>query len=62
MNAIKLLAVAVFAIGGIAPVWAAEGHATKAEAMAMVKKAVAYIGEVGSDKAYAEIEQRQPIP
>jgi cytochrome c len=58
MNAIKLFAVAVFTIGGIAPVWAAEGHATKAEATAMVKKAVAYINEVGPEKAYAEIDKK----
>ena len=58
MNAMKLLAVAVFMIGGIAPVWAEEGQATKAEATAMVKQAVAYINEVGPDKAYAEIDKK----
>ncbi|MGV0952350.1 MAG: cache domain-containing protein [Azonexus sp.] len=58
MNAMKLLAVALFAISGIAPVWAEEGHVTKAEATAMVKKAVAYIKEVGPDKAYAEIDKK----
>lgn len=58
MRTTKLLALAVLTIGGIAPVWAQDGHATKAEATAMVKKAVATIKEVGPEKAYAEIDNK----
>ena len=42
------------------PVAAAE-IATKAEAIAMVKKAVAFINEQGPDKAYAEISNKAGI-
>src|SRR6202035_3417958 len=42
----------------IGPAFAAD-HATKEEAVAMVKKAVAYIKAQGPDKAYAEITDRK---
>lgn len=48
-----ILSVAVFLVG-VAPLFAAE-FATKDEAVAMVKKAVAFIKEQGPQKAYAEI-------
>ena len=50
----------LFAIGAflaVAPAFAAD-RATKDEAVAMVKKAVAYIKAQGPDKAYAEIDNR----
>ncbi len=47
-----LLVAVLVALGGMA--WAA-GGATKDEAVAMVKKAVAAIKSEGADKAYAEI-------
>lgn len=58
MNAMKWLAVVVFTIGGGTPLLAEDGHVTKAEATVMVKKAVAYIKEVGPEKAYAEIDAK----
>jgi len=36
----------------------AEGHATKEEAMAMVKKGIAFIRTSGNDKGYAEISNK----
>jgi len=39
--------------------WAVAEHATADEAMAMVKKGVAYIKESGRDKGYAEITSKQ---
>jgi len=50
-----LLVAALVALGGMAS--AATG-ATKDEAVAMVKKAVAYIKAEGPDKAYKEIDDR----
>jgi signal transduction histidine kinase len=48
-------ATALFACGGA---WAQE-HASRDEAMAMVKKGVAYIKANGKDKGYAEISNKQ---
>jgi cytochrome c len=52
-----LLACAMFA-GSLGSSVAAE-RATKDEAMAMVKKAVAFIKEQGAEKAYAEISNKK---
>ncbi len=51
-----ILSVAVF-LAGVAPLLAAE-FATKDEAVAMVKKAVAFIKEQGPQKAYAEFTNK----
>jgi len=48
---------AVVALGATA--WGAE-FATKDEAIAMVKKAVAFIGQQGAEKAYAEFTNKNP--
>ncbi len=40
------------------PVWAAEGGATKDDAVAMVKKGVATIKASGADKTYADISDK----
>jgi signal transduction histidine kinase len=50
----RLVAAIAVAVGISVPAWSAE-FATKDEAVAMVKKAVAFIGQQGADKAYAEI-------
>jgi cytochrome c len=57
MKAVKLMAAAALVLGVSLPAWGA-ATATKPEAMAMVKKAVAYIKQVGSEKAYAEFDQK----
>ena len=57
MGVLKFATVALLVIGPLLPggmAFAAAG-ASKDEAMAMVKKAVAYIKTEGPDKAYAEI-------
>ena len=43
---------------GASSVLAAEGGATKDEAVAMVKKGVAYVKSAGKDKAYADISDK----
>ena len=43
---------------GAFSVQAAEGGATKDEAVAMVKKGVAYVKSAGKDKAYADISDK----
>jgi cytochrome c len=48
---------AVIALG--APAWGDE-FASKDEAIAMVKKAVAFIGQQGAEKAYAEFSNKNP--
>jgi signal transduction histidine kinase len=53
----KLVAAIAVLIGISVPAWSAE-FATKDEAVAMVKKAVAFIGAQGVDKAYAEITKK----
>jgi cytochrome c len=57
MNKMKLIVVIAALIGISVPAWSAE-FATKDEAVAMVKKAVAFIGAQGVDKAYAEITKK----
>lgn len=53
-----ILVAAIAALVGMSvPAWSAE-FATKDEAVAMVKKAVAFIGQQGADKAYAEISNK----
>jgi len=54
---IGLAAPGLAALTLVAPVHAA-GNATKDEAMAMVKKAVAFIKDQGAEKAYGEISNR----
>jgi len=50
----SLVTAIAIVVGISAPAWSAE-FATKDEAVAMVKKAVAFIGQQGVEKAYAEI-------
>jgi len=51
----KLLGATALALSVVTnAVWAAEGGATKEEAVAMVKKGVAAIKSAGADKTYAE--------
>lgn len=57
MNRMKLVAAFAVLIGMSVPAWGAE-FATKDEAVAMVKKAVVFIGQQGADKAYAEITKK----
>ena len=57
MRSIWMLIGALCAMLAIGPAKAAD-RATREEAMAMVKKAVAYIKSVGPEKAYAEISDR----
>lgn len=54
MKRMRLVAAIAVVVGISVPAWSAE-FATKDEAVAMVKKAVAFIGQQGADKAYAEI-------
>jgi signal transduction histidine kinase len=53
MKRMSLVAAIAVVVGISVPAWSAE-YATKDEAVAMVKKAVAFIGQQGADKAYAE--------
>ena len=46
---------------GAFSVQAAEGGATKDEAVAMVKKGVAYVKSAGKDKAYADISDKANV-
>ena len=48
----SLVTAIAIVVGISAPAWSAE-FATKDEAVAMVKKAVAFIGQQGVEKAYA---------
>ena len=57
MKVTKIVAAIVLVVGIGFPAWSAE-FATKDEAVAMVKKAVAFIGQQGADKAYAEITKK----
>jgi len=52
--------VLIAALGGLPPLGAlaADGGATEAEAVAMVKKGVAFIKANGKDKAYAEFSSK----
>jgi cytochrome c len=51
-----ILGAAACACSGVA--WAADGGATKDDAVAMVKKGVAAIKSAGADKTYAEISDK----
>jgi len=42
----------------LATAWAAEGGATKDDAVTMVKKGTAYVKSAGKDKAYAEFSDK----
>jgi cytochrome c len=57
MNRMKLVAAIAVIVGMSVSAWGAES-ATKDEAIAMVKKAVAFIGQQGADKAYAEFDNK----
>jgi len=57
MKAVKLLAAATLCAGLGYPAGAAD-HATKDEAVAMVKKAVALIQQSGPEKAYAAFDDK----
>jgi cytochrome c len=57
MKVHKIAAAVALLVGVSLPAFGAE-HATKDEAMAMVKKAVAMINEAGPEKAYAEIDKK----
>ena len=56
MKAVKLMTAALV-LGVSVPAWAA-GYATKDEAVAMVNKAVAYVKQVGPEKAYAAFDKK----
>jgi len=53
----KLVAAIAVIVGMSVSAWGAES-ATKDEAIAMVKKAVAFIGQQGADKAYTEFDNK----
>jgi len=57
MNKMKLVAAVAVLVGMSVSAWGAE-FATKDEAVAMVKKAVVFIGQQGADKAYAEFSNK----
>jgi len=57
MKVTKIVAAIALVVGIGFPAWSAE-FATKDEAVAMVKKAVAFIGQQGAEKAYAEITNK----
>ena len=57
MQVVKFLAAAALAAGLSLPAIGAD-HATKDEAMAIVKKAVAFLQQNGPDKAYAEFDHK----
>jgi cytochrome c len=57
MQAVKFLAAAAVVAGLSFPAGAAD-HASKDEAMAMVKKAVGMIKQSGADKAYAAFDDK----
>jgi len=57
MQAVKFLAAAAVVAGLAFPAGAAD-HASKDEAMAMVKKAVGMIKQSGADKAYAAFDDK----
>jgi len=58
MNA-KWMVAALMATASLStPSWAADGGATKDDAIAMVKKGVAHVKASGNDKAYAEFTDK----
>jgi len=58
MQRLTLTAPLAVALALAASAHAADGHATKEEAVAMVKKGVAFIRSAGKDKGYAEISTK----
>jgi len=58
MQRLTLTAPLAVALALAASAHAADGHATKEEAVAMVKKGVAFIRSNGKDKGYAEITNK----
>ena len=50
----KVLAVCALGLAMLSPAFAAEDKGTSEQAVAMVKKAIAYIKEVGKEKAFVE--------
>jgi signal transduction histidine kinase len=57
MKRMRLVTAIAILVGISFPAWSGE-FGTKDEAVAMVKKAVAVIGQQGADKAYAEISNK----
>jgi len=57
-NAKWMAAALIAAASWSSPVWAAEGGATKDDAVGMVKKGVAQVKSAGKDKAYAEFSDK----
>ena|SRR5664279_544146 len=57
MSPMKVMTVLTLFVSITATAWGAE-IGTKDEAVAMVKKAVAFIGQQGAEKAYAEISNK----
>lgn len=55
----RILALALSA--SLSTSWAAEGGATKEDAVGMVKKGVAYVKSAGKDKAYAEFSDKASL-
>ncbi len=56
MKAVKLMTAAALVLGVSFPAWGA--HATKDQAIAMVNKAVAFVKQVGAEKAYTEFDKK----
>jgi hypothetical protein len=59
LHALLLAAASLTCATGAQPVWAAE-NATREQAVAMVKKGIAYIKAEGTDKGYAAITNKDP--
>lgn len=59
MKNLKVVAAVAALIALAAPAWGDE-FASKDEAVAMVKKAVAFIGQQGAEKAYGEFNNKNP--
>lgn len=57
MKTMKFVAAIAVLVGMSVPAWSAE-FATRDEAVAMVKKAVAFIGQQGAEKAYAAFDAK----
>ena len=54
----KMLATLIASASLVTVAWAADGGASKDDAIAMVKKGVAHVKSVGKDKAYAEFTDK----
>ena len=57
MKKVKFITAMALLVGMTLPAWSAE-FATKDEAVAMVKKAVAFIGQQGPEKAYTAFDTK----